>query len=193
MAHGSRETEIKLAVRSAALARHLLREAGLRISRPRVFEANTIFDTPRGTLRKAGALLRVREAGRAATLTYKGAATVTRHKTREELEVGISEAPITQKLIERLGFQPAFRYEKFRTEYQPAAGAGVAMLDETPIGVYLELEGSPHWIDRTARQMGFTAKDYSTATYAWLYMDWCRQRGVKPSHMVFPRKRARRG
>ena len=31
---------------------------------------------------------------------------------------------------------------------------GIAMLDETPVGTYIELEGSEAWIDRTARRMG---------------------------------------
>ena len=46
MSKGTQETEIKLAVKDARSARRLLREAGFVVSRPRVFEANTVFDTP---------------------------------------------------------------------------------------------------------------------------------------------------
>jgi hypothetical protein len=34
------------------------------------------------------------------------------------------------------------------------------MLDETPAGVFLELEGPSRWIDRTARRLGFAESDY---------------------------------
>jgi adenylate cyclase class 2 len=88
-------------------------------------------------------------------------------------------------IIERLGLGPVFRYEKYRTEYRQPGRAGIAMLDETPVGVYLELEGTPHWIDRAARKLGFADKDYITASYARLYLEWCEWHRVRPSDMVF--------
>src|SRR5262245_24820749 len=60
--HG-RETEIKLAVPNAAAAARLLRSAGFRVAKRRVFETNTAWDTPAQTLRKASQLLRIRRAG----------------------------------------------------------------------------------------------------------------------------------
>ncbi len=59
------------------------------------------------------------------------------------------------------------------------------MVDETPIGVYLELEGSPTWIDRTVRRLGFAEMDYITTSYARLYLDWCEARCVEPGDMLF--------
>ena len=61
----------------------------------------------------------------------------------------------------------------------------MATLDETPVGLYLELEGQPRWIDRTARQMGFKEEDYITRSYARLYLDWCQKNRVQPANMVF--------
>lgn len=179
------ETEIKLAVASAAAGRAALRRAGFRVSKRRVFERNTVFDTPARTLGKAGCLLRIRRAGRVVTLTYKGPPDVSRHKSREELEQEIAGARAITAIVGRLGFQPVFRYEKYRTEYRQPAGGGMATLDETPIGVYLELEGAPRWIDRAARQLGFAESQYITASYAGLYFAWCGRRGIEPSHMVY--------
>jgi len=181
----ARETEIKLAVPDVRAGRRLLRTAGFRVSRRRVFEANTVFDTPRTDLRRACKLLRLREAGVLATLTYKGAPLASRYKSREELETGIADARAMRPILERLGFRPAWRYEKYRTEYKLRRGAGMATLDETPIGVYLELEGSPRWIDRMARVLGFARQDYITASYARLYLEDCQRRGVKPGDLVF--------
>jgi adenylate cyclase class 2 len=185
MRHAARETEIKLAVPDVKTARGLLRAAGFRVSRRRVFETNAVFDTPEMGLRRAAAVLRVRQAGGVATVTYKGPAEVGRHKSREELELEISDARAMGAIIERLGLGPVFRYDKYRTEYRQPGRSGIATLDETPVGVYLELEGAPNWIDRAARKLGFTEDDYITASYARLYLEWCARNGVRPSDMVF--------
>ena len=185
MAQGSHENEIKLAVPDPQTARRLLRAAGFRVSRGRVFEANTVFDTARQTLRKAANLLRVREAGGVATVTYKGRPIPGRHKSREELELEVANPSAISAIFTRLGFHPASRYEKYRTEFRQPRHAGVAMLDETPIGTFLELEGTPFWVDRTARRLGFQESDYITASYARLYANWCRQRRRKATDMVF--------
>jgi adenylate cyclase, class 2 len=179
------ETEIKLAVPDAKFARRLLRAAGFRISRPRVFENNTVFDTPRRSLRETATLLRVRQAGGTNTLTYKGRPVAGRHKSREELELEIPNAGVVTAILARLGFEAASRYQKYRTEFRQPRRSGVIMLDETPIGVFLELEGTGHWIDRTALKLGFEQSRYITASYGGLYMEWCKRRRVKPSNMVF--------
>ena len=184
-AHNSTETEIKLAVPDLRTARRLLRAAGFTVSRRRVFESNVVFDTPGLTLRNSSTLLRIRQAGKLTTVTYKGQPTVGRHKSREELELAVTDAAMMSTVFERLGFRPVFRYEKYRTEYRQSAGAGMATVDETPVGLYLELEGTPAWIDRTAREMGFREQDYITSSYARLYLEWCHENHVKASNMVF--------
>jgi adenylate cyclase class 2 len=183
--HPSREIEIKLPLPDVAAGARLLRAAGFRISKRRVFEANTLFDTARQTLRRSGRLLRVREAGRRAILTYKGPARPGKHKNREELELEVADPRKLAELLARLGFRAAFRYEKYRTEYGRPRESGVATLDETPIGAYLELEGAPAWIDRGARRLGFSESSYITASYYALYAEYCKRRGIRPTHMTF--------
>lgn len=185
MTHSPTETEIKLAVPGARTARKLLRAAGFAISRRRVFESNVIFDTPELTLRNARSLLRLRQAGGLTTVTYKGPPAVAKYKSREELELTVTDGPTMDAIFDRLGYRPVFRYEKYRTEYRLSRGAGMATLDETPVGNYLELEGAPAWIDRMARRMGFAETAYITASYARLYLDWCGANGVTPTNMVF--------
>src|SRR5580700_2981059 len=143
MTHKGREVEIKLAVSGAAEARRMLRAAGFRVSRRRALEKNTVFDTSSQTLRKSARLLRVREIGKIGKLTYKGPPDGGKHKSREELELDLSDTRIMGAIFDRLAYHPAFRYEKFRTEFRQTgasgvATGGVAMLDETPIGAYLE-------------------------------------------------------
>jgi adenylate cyclase class 2 len=130
----------------------------------------------------------VRDTKNGAILTFKGPATAVKYKSREELEVAVDQGGLLKTILARLGFQPAFCYQKYRAEFRRDAG-GIAMLDETPIGVFLELEGAPRWIDRTARLLGFSEADYLTASYWGLYVDWCAQNRRQPSHMLFTRSR----
>ena len=173
---------------SVAAARRLLRTAGFRVAKHRVFEANWLLDTARGTLARAGCLLRIRDAGGVGFLTYKGPAAPGKYKNREELEVEIADPRVLGVLLARLGFRTTLRYDKYRTEYRRSREAGVATLDETPIGVYLELEGTPTWIDRSARRLGFRESAYITASYFSLYADYCRERGLPLGDMVFSRR-----
>jgi adenylate cyclase class 2 len=187
MSQGAHETEIKLAAPDVKTARRLLREGGFRIARRRVFEANVVYDTTSPSLRPTGRLLRVRQADRTSILTYKGPPLPSsKYKSREEIEVDVSDAHAIGTVFERLGYQPVSRYEKYRTEYRDASGRGVATIDETPIGVFMDLEGPPAWIDRTARRLGFKDKDYITMSYSALYIAWCQREGIKPSNMIFP-------
>lgn len=183
------ETEIKLRVPGVREARRLLGASGFRVIRRRLFESNVIFDNSARRLRADRCLLRIRRSGRRALLTYKHTPVPGKHKSREELETDVADAGTLQAILARLGLRPVFRYDKYRTEYGRGDGLGVATLDETPIGVFLELEGPAEWIDRVATDLGFDESDYVLASYATLYVDHCRQRGVKPTDMLFPLER----
>jgi adenylate cyclase class 2 len=180
------ELEVKLRLASAEQGRRLLRGTGFRVLRRRVYEHNTVFDTPEGSLRAHGLLLRLRRAGRSAVLTFKCAAAKGKYKSRQELETAVADSATFGAILAALGFAPVFRYEKYRTEYRGDDGRGIVTLDETPLGVYLELEGPPGWIDHTARLLGFTEKSYITDTYGAIYNSYCRLKGIQPRDMIFP-------
>jgi adenylate cyclase, class 2 len=186
MSRSSQETEIKLPVPDAARAKRMLYRAGFRIYKRRTFEDNLVLDTAQGDLGKNACLLRLRDAGRKAIVTYKGRPTPSRHKSREELEVEVSSARGALAIFDRLGFAQVFRYQKYRTEYKQPGHSGVATVDETPIGVFVELEGNSTWIDRTAARLGFSDRDYITMSYGRLYLDWCERHRRRPGQMVFP-------
>jgi adenylate cyclase, class 2 len=196
MASNGREIEIKLPAAGVNEARRRLRAAGFRVTKKRVFEKNRVYDTAASDLRRSASLLRLREAGKSHKLTYKGMPEVGKHKSREEIETGVADGPAFDAILARLGYLPTFCYEKFRTEFQRRGSKGIATLDETPIGTYLELEGDPQWIDRMARTLGYEEKDYITASYARLFFEWRERNGATEENMLFPKsirghKRAR--
>jgi len=178
------ETEIKLPLENAAHGKRLLKRAGFRLRKRRALEENTLFDTPRGALRQAGTALRIRQTRGHALLTYKGPVLPGKLKSREELEIEIGDAALGARILARLGFEAAFRYRKFRSEYGSKSGAGIICLDETPAGCFLELEGSSRWIAQTRRALGFRASDAVTASYAQLYTETRIGAGEDPSGMA---------
>ncbi|MDZ7637369.1 MAG: class IV adenylate cyclase [Bryobacterales bacterium] len=183
---GPVEVEIKLRVVDlpATLAR--IREAGFAEIETPSFEANVLYDTAEQALRGNQNALRLREYRGRTVLTFKGKPLPGRHKRREELETVVENGAVMAKVLERLGYQPLFRYEKFRSVFGHEGDAGVITLDETPIGTFLELEGEAGWIDRTAARLGFAVEDYVTASYATLYLEHCKGAGIEPAHFVFP-------
>ncbi|HKW88394.1 MAG TPA: class IV adenylate cyclase [Candidatus Acidoferrales bacterium] len=211
----NREIEIKLRIRNLPALLRKLRELRAKPSTT-VFERNALYDTPNRDFSQRSAILRIRtEAPTAAPgsprriskrgnhsieglLTYKGllpgaASRNPRYKIREEIEYRLPNAPRFERLLFRLGLKPWFRYEKFRTQYRLRSFPGLHLdLDETPIGVYLELDGSKYAIDRAARLLGFSPADYITVSYLDLHLAACRRRGCKPGHMAFSSKQSLR-
>ncbi len=179
------ETEVKIRVPHLQSVLQRLRSTGFRESVPRQFEANTLYDTPENRLRQEGTLLRLRQIGDHGVITWKGVGAPGPYKSRPELETSVGSVQTLGEILTNIGFQPSFRYEKYRTELRSEDAIGVVTVDETPIGVFLELEGPGDWIDRTAARLGFSPEDYVLESYGRLYVADCERRGVKPSHMVF--------
>lgn len=201
-----REIEIKLRVHDLNDMLRRLRRIGA-VSRGRAHEMNTLFDTPDSAFLRYGRLLRVRQQAsapghglggqpRSAILTSKAPPVPTRGKGRsrnykevQEREEPVKDAARLAQSLKALGFRPGFRYEKYRSSFR--LGSLHLDLDETPLGLFLELEGSPAAIDRTARSLGYGPKDYIRATYGSLYIAECCRRKVKPGNMLFTARKSR--
>jgi len=187
-----REVEVKLAAPSPREARARLEKAGFVEVQERTFEANSVFDTSDQRLQGQRQLLRLREFGGVATVTWKGPPAPGPHKSREEIETVVGDAKAIGRLWQRLGYRVVFRYEKYRTTLREAEGGeGMAVLDETPIGCFVELEGPAEWIDKKAQEMGYGVDEYITDSYASLYVIECVRRGIAVGNMVFPEERKR--
>jgi adenylate cyclase class 2 len=187
MSSGNVETEVKIRLADPDELRERLGQHGFTQRAARQFESNSLYDTPQHELRRNGALLRLRQFGERSVITWKGRGEARPFKTRPELETGVDSLDTARQILERLGYVRTFRYEKFRTEYVEAGNpeGGVLTFDETPIGTFLELEGSGEWIDRKASQLGFSKEDYILSSYGTLYLEECKRRGVEPADMVF--------
>ncbi len=197
------EIEIKLRITDQPAIKRKIIALGA-TPQPRVQEQNTLYDTPQSHLRQRHMLLRLRIETPAphnnptnkterVILTSKAPPPPqqnkkpSRYKIRAEREQVVPQSSRQYaKALTALGFRPTFRYHKFRTTFRlPNLHLD---LDETPAGVFLELEGKPQAIDRAARALGFTKNAYLRATYWDLYVAACRRRGTKPKNMLFRAK-----
>lgn len=177
--------EVKIRVDRPAAMRQRLKRAGYALKSYHR-EHDAVFDNAAQGLRTAGRLLRLRNQDGRWLLTYKGRpAGGSRYKEREEIETGVATGPRMRVILERLGFQLWFAYEKRRRTFRRRGEPGLVTLDHTPIGHFLELEGPRAWIDRTAVRLGFGPGDYITKSYYQLYEESCRVRGIAPTHMLF--------
>jgi adenylate cyclase class 2 len=134
------EIETKFYVRDLKKIETRLQALGAQLVQPRQFEQNLRFDLPDGSLRKTYRVLRLRQDAKA-VLTYKGPGSnaVDGIRAREEWEVIVSDFATTQKILESLGYDIQFIYEKYRTTY--TLKNSHVMLDEMPFGLFVEIEG----------------------------------------------------
>jgi adenylate cyclase class IV len=205
------ETEIKLRVLDLPALRRRLKQLKAQQVSPRTHEFNTLYDTSRQDLRRRGQMIRLRveqpasrpgQGRRASTiaaiLTYKGPAHArsndsprrlkknSRYKVRQEFEVKVTDADHMRRILNALSLKPSFRYEKFRTTYTLRGQRNLKIeLDETPIGTFVELEGSRSSIDRVAGLLGYAPSTYITQTYGTLHVAYRRRMGLKPADMLF--------
>jgi adenylate cyclase, class 2 len=165
---GRVEREIKLRTEGPDAARDALARLPARLVRARHFEDNLLLDDEAGRLRAAGKLLRIRRTPDGGRLTYKGPRLDSGEvKAREEIEVTVGEPDILQSLLAGLGLRPVFRYQKYRETY---AWEGVEIVvDETPVGTFLEIEGPVESIHAAAAALGYRPADYVTDSYAGLF------------------------
>ncbi len=173
------EIEVKIRVQHLDALRRKIRLLPADLETARAFERNMVFDTAGGHLKGQGILLRLRQQGARVLLTMKSPLQgQTAYKVREETEVDVSDFEKLKKIFAAIGFQVCFVYEKYREVYR-ALGAQI-MVDETPIGNFIEIEGDPDRIDAVAARLGFAASDYIADSYYRLFLV-----SGRSGHMVF--------
>jgi adenylate cyclase class 2 len=177
------EREIKLRFDSAEEARDKILALGAAPLLGRRLQEDCLFDTEDEKLRRQRSTLRVRSESGKSLLTYKGPAMPSLIKIREEYETVVADGAMLNKILEELGLHCWFRYEKYREEF--TNNDVVIAVDETPVGVFVEIEGGEDAIHETARALGFTPTDYITDSYRFLFLRHRDANGLEGHDMVF--------
>jgi adenylate cyclase class 2 len=181
--HPVMEREVKLPFDSVEQARETIGRLGARLLRPRRLQDDVLYDTDVNQLLAGGSVLRVRRDGPTTVLTWKGPVQPSAMKLREELETTVGDGTVLEHVLVELGFTPRFRYQKYREEY--ALDHLIVAIDDTPIGVYVELEGTEEAILAATSGLGRTPADYVVASYRTLFQARQRADGTDAQHMVF--------
>jgi adenylate cyclase, class 2 len=177
------EREIKLSFRTPDEAREAILAAGATPLRARRLQEDCLLDTRDDQLHQRRCVLRVRlECGKT-LLTFKGPVQASDMKLREELETIVGDGLLLLRVLEELGFRVWFRYQKYREEF--AHECVTVALDETPVGTFVEIEGSESGIHEMAGALLREPADYVLDSYRGLFVKHCQQRGLPITDMLF--------
>jgi adenylate cyclase class 2 len=181
------EIELKFSVADVRALRAAAADLGFTLVTERTFESNILYDSPDRQLRTRKQILRLRHYGERCTVTHKrqadGGDGDLRYKTRIETESVVEDCDALAEIFAQLGYGPVFRYEKFRTEWE--MDAGHLVLDETPIGVWAELEGQPAWIDTMLEKLSIAPELRTTESYGRLFLGWKEETGSPAENLTF--------
>lgn len=134
------EIEVKFILSDFSALMRKIESLGLPCTQERVFELNQRFDQPDRRLFVAHQVLRLRRDHNA-ILTFKGPGVLENDVLlRQEIETVVADHDAAKRLLEALGYEVSMIYEKYRANYLLD---GVTLsVDETPFGLFIELEGN---------------------------------------------------
>ncbi len=162
------EKEVKLRINSIRVFAWKLRNSGYKLLKRRFFEDNFLFDFESKPLLKKGCILRLRIIKGTGVLTFKEPSPLPSFaKVRKETETIVENPSTLFKILKKMGLIVIFRYQKFRRIYRK--GNLILSLDETPIGNFIELEGSEEEIIREAKKLGFSTNKFIKKSYMELF------------------------
>jgi adenylate cyclase class 2 len=177
------EREGKLRFGSADEARAAIEAAGATPLRGRRLQDDHLLDTDDESLRRRRCVLRVRLENGKGRLTFKGPAQASTMKVREELETFVGDGEVLLQVLEESGFHVWFRYQKYREEYSHEDL--IIAVDETPVGTYVEIEGSERGIAAMAQALGRAPADYLVDSYRGLFLQHRDAFGLTGRDMLF--------
>lgn len=186
MTAGPFESELKIPVTDFEPVRASLRRERAVVVHLMAREINLILDQQNGRLRDAGSLLRLRQHGNRNLLTLKGPVSYDGSiKVREEHETEFSDLPRMIEILQRIGFSVFMRYEKDREEWRH--GEFSVVLDHTPMGDFVEVEGPPERLERTALLLGLDPATAVRGSYVSLWLEYREMHPEfdLPTNMVF--------
>ena len=177
------EREIKLEFGSAEEARAAVLATGATPLLGRRLQEDSLLDTSDEELRRRRCVLRVRVENGKSRLTFKGPVQPSAMKLREEVETVVGDGEVLIQVLQELGLHVWFRYEKYREEF--AHEDVIVAIDETPVGVFVEIEGSESGIAAMTEAIGRSPDDYITDSYRGLFLQRRDACGLTGSNMLF--------
>ncbi|MCX6707691.1 MAG: class IV adenylate cyclase [Candidatus Woesearchaeota archaeon] len=168
-----REIEVKIKIDSIEDIKKKLRKLGGKESE-RIFEDAEYFDFEDDRIKKKDSVIRLRNG----VLAFKGPARTSNMMDREEIEIKVDEKKMKEIFL-KIGLKPRKVIQKYRTTFMFDNGKGEVVVDETPIGDYIEIEGTEEFIFSMTKKLGCTPKDHIVKTYGYLAREFYGAKGIK--------------
>ena len=105
------------------------------------------------------------------------------HHRPQSITSIVGDGEILLRVLQELGLHVWFRYEKYREEF--AYEDVIVAIDETPVGIFVEIEGSEPGIAAMADALGRLQSDYIQDSYRGLFLKHREECGLVGSDMVF--------
>ena len=177
------EIEAKMTVESFDPVRARLRAVGA-AGPVQHFEVNTFFDTEDRSLLAADEGLRLRldrdvaAGSEKNVVTYKGPRQLGPLKSREEVELEVSDSAAAVVLLERLGYLRTLSFEKRRESWK--LDNCKVELDELPhLGRFVEVEGPDEpSVMKVREKLGLSSRPIVKNSYIALLMSHLQERGI---------------
>lgn len=183
------EIELKFIHIDPSLLREKLSALG-GLCKGRHLERNVVFDSPERDMKEADKLLRLRtkqwkdrhETVLTLKLPPKGDMPVD-VKIYDERETKVESFDGTYAILEGLGYDGAFRYDKMREEW--TLDNVEICLDELSFDTVVELEGERDDIFALADKLSLPRENSSTATYHELHRDYRERENLAPQDSFY--------
>lgn len=156
-----------------------------------LIQTDYYFDDAESSLKNADSCLRLRcevVAGNDSqniVLAYKGPRRARRFKTREEVEVSLTNAQSASQLLEALGFEKRLVFQKKRDVWL-LAGCQV-LLDKLPLlGEFVEIEGlDERTIENVQKKLKLEEFPHIPDSYATLMAKELDRQGIQKREVFF--------
>jgi adenylate cyclase class IV len=192
------ETEIKLIIKDQGQLSEIRKFVKSHSSAVFRFEDDRLFDFEDNRLSKSGSIFRLRAAypyipdkneidikGVNYRFTWKSPAEgEAGFKVMNEIELIVEGRQPVYEFIRSFALEEVFQYQKYREIYHLESVE--VLIDYTPMGYVMEIEGERTEIDKLAGFFGFTRQDYNNMDYYCLWQDYRAKEGIQSKDMIFP-------
>ncbi|MBT3405033.1 class IV adenylate cyclase [archaeon] len=152
-----KEIEIKILEIDEKNIRKILKNKKAKLIK-KILQTNIIY-SDKDTLEE-GITIRLRKEGKKTYFAIKLKKKIVRgHKVRKEYEMEISSFKIAESMLKSLGLKIS-SYIEIKREYYQLNNCSVEIIKMPQIPFYLEIEGKEKNIEKVAKILGYSKKDY---------------------------------
>lgn len=175
----NREIEVKIRIDNLKEVREKILKLNAE-QKGRSFDEDVYYDFDDGRIRNADKVFRLRNNK---IVAFKGPQMGKNVMDREEIEMEL-DGDKFREIMSKIGIKPIRKKQKYRETFKFKEGEVV--IDETPIGNYLEIEGPEEFIIDITKKIGFSEKDHIIKTYSQLAKEYYKKEGIHfDGNMVF--------